>query len=108
MTDRGYWLMPQFGSDGSVQLITSPGLCCPLLPVGGLLIGRGHLVSSNVVRSVNQSEIEPCEPEGSAGLPTVQILGSPEVREVPEVIQDLYCILSPLQNISPFLEASDD
>jgi len=29
------------------------------------------------------------------GLPTVQILGSPEVREVPVVIQDLYCILSP-------------
>jgi len=41
--------MPQFGLDGSIQLITSPGICCPLLLVGGLLIGRGHLVSSNVV-----------------------------------------------------------
>jgi len=59
-------------------------------------------------QSVNQGEIEPCKPEGPVGLPMVQILGSPEVREVPVVIQDLYCILSPLQNMSPFLEALDD
>ena len=71
-------------------------------------LGEGiwfHRMSS---RSVNQGEIKPREPEGLAGLPTVQILGSPEVYEVPVVIQDLYCILSPLQNVSPFLEASDD
>ena len=57
---------------------------------------------------MNQGEVKPCEPEGPAGLLMVQILGSPEVHEVPVVIQDLYCILSPLQNVSPFLEASDD
>jgi len=64
-----------------------------------------HRMSS---QSVNQGEIESREPEGPVGLLAVQILGSPEVREVPVVVQDLYCILSPLQNVSPFLEASDD
>ena len=47
-------------------------------------------------RLVNQGEVEPREPEGPVGLPMIQILGSPEVREVPVVIQDLYGILSPL------------
>ena len=55
---------------------------------------------------MNQGEVEPCEPEGPVALPMVHSLGSSEVCEVPVVIQDLYCILSPLQNVSPFLEAS--
>ena len=48
-SDGGYQPIPWFGSDGSIWLIASPGLCCPLLPVGGLLAERGHLVSSNAV-----------------------------------------------------------
>ena len=36
------------------------------------------------------------EPEGPASLLAIQVLGYSEVCEVPVVIQDFYCVLSPL------------
>ena len=36
-----------------------------------------------------------CKPEGPASLLVVQVLGCSEVCEVPVVIQELYCMLSP-------------
>jgi len=87
--------MARLGSDRSIQPIASPGLDVPFSYLVVCLMGEGvgfHRVSSQLV---NQSEVESCEPEGPTGLPTVQILGRSEVHEVPVVIQDLYCILSP-------------
>jgi len=58
-SDRGYWPIPWFRLGLKRSAVTSPGLGCPLLPVGGLLAGRGHLVSSNVAPIGEPSEVEP-------------------------------------------------
>jgi len=41
-------------------------------------------------------------------LPAVQVLGFLKIFEVPMVIQDLYYVLSSLQDVPPFLQALDD
>jgi len=41
-------------------------------------------------------------------LPVVQVLGPPEVCEVPMVVQDLYGVFGSFQNMSPLFQASDD
>jgi len=38
---------------------------------------------------------------GTSVLAGVQVLRLPEVREVPMVIQDFYCVLCAFQNVSP-------
>ena len=48
------------------------------------------------------------KPEGPSCLLAVQALGHPEVCEVPVVIQDLYRVFGPFQDMSPFLKALED
>ena len=57
---------------------------------------------------MDEQEVKPGQEEGTACLPAVQVLGLSEVCEVPMVIQDLYCVLGPFQNVSPLFQALDD
>src|SRR5882724_882724 len=59
-------------------------------------------------RSVDEREVKPGQEEGPACLPAVQVLGSPEVCEVPMVIQDLYGVFGSFNNVSPLFQALDD
>jgi len=55
-------------------------------------------------------KVKPGQEEGPDQhcLPVVQVLGPPEVCEVPMVIQDFYGVSGSFQNVSPLFQASDD
>ena len=57
---------------------------------------------------MDYGEVKLCESEGPVCLLVVQVLGHSEVHEVPVVIQELYHVLSPFQDVSPFFKALDD
>src|SRR5882724_8879123 len=100
--------MSWLSSDRNIWLIASFGLSCPPLPSGGLLGGRGHLASLSVVLVSGLGRSQPHEPEGPVCLLAVHVLGCSEICVVPVVIQDLYCVLSPFQDMSPFFRVSDN
>jgi len=57
---------------------------------------------------VDEREVKPGQEEGPACLLVVQVLGAPEVCEVPVVVQDLYGVFGSFHNVSPLFQVSYD
>jgi len=57
---------------------------------------------------VDEREVKTGQEERPVFLPAVQVLGPPEVCEIPMVVQDLYGVFGSFQNMSPLFQASDD
>ena len=87
--------MSQLGSGENIWLIASLGLNCPPLLSGGLLAEREHLASSSVILASGLGRSQTLQAKGTTSLLAVQVLRHSEICDVPVVIQDFYCMLSP-------------
>ena len=67
-------------------------------------IGFGQIFTG----SVGERVIEPRQVEGPLGLTMVQGLCHSKICEVPVVVQDLNCVLSSFQYMSPLFKSAHD
>ena len=58
--------------------------------------------------AVMECEVEVCEVERPAGLPVVEVLGSHEVLQVLVVCPDFKLVFRSFDEVSPFLQCTDD
>ena len=77
----------------------------------GLVIdmsGQGIWLGRMSTGSMGEGVVKSGQIEGPPGLTAVQRLGHSEIHEVSVVIQDLDCVFSPFQYVSPLLKSAYD